>query len=112
MKESFISAEASRLGMVQLASAVDEYGVIILQESAVPKGQLIRIFENRLRRAEARNDRDVTRLVTNLLSAFSDAESSEIKLIHVQVGKMDVMFYGEASGASILAAVILSGGDS
>ncbi|GED87076.1 hypothetical protein [Streptomyces sp. 6-11-2] len=112
MNESFISAEATRLGMVHLAAAVDEYGVIILHESTVSRAQLIRIFENRLRRAEARDDRDVTRLVTDLLSAFNGAQSGELKLIHVQAGKMDVMLYGEASGESILAAVILSGGDS
>ena len=111
MSESFISAEATRLGMVQFAAAVDEYGVIVLHESTVSRAQLIRIFENRLRRAEARDDRDVTRLVTNLLSAFNGTQSSELKLIHVQAGKMDVMLYGEGGGESILAAVILSDGD-
>ncbi|MET7457269.1 hypothetical protein ABZT03_36465 [Streptomyces sp. NPDC005574] len=112
MDESFIASEASRLGMDQLAAEVDEYGVIVLHESAVSRGQLIRIFENRLRRAKARNDCDVTRLADDLLSAFNGAQSSEIKLIHVQAGKMDVMLYGEVGDESILAAVILSGSDS
>ncbi|WP_328843044.1 hypothetical protein [Streptomyces sp. NBC_00258] len=112
MNESFIASEARRLGMDQLSAAVDDYGVIVLHESTVASEQLIHIFENRLRRAEARNDRDVARLVANLLSAFNGAQSSEIKLIHVQAGKMDVMLYGEVTGESILAAVILSGSDS
>jgi hypothetical protein len=112
MNKNIIAAEASRLGMDELASAVDEYGLIVLHESAVASEHLIHIFENRLRRAELRNDRGVTRLVANLLSAFRGAQSSEIRLIHVQVGAMDVMLYSEVSGERILAAVVLSGSDS
>ncbi|MFE1117802.1 hypothetical protein [Streptomyces rochei] len=111
MDADFIAAEARRLGMHQFASSVDEYGATVLHESAVSGEQLIRIFEHRLRRAKVRDDGDVVRLVGELLSAFRNAESSEIKLIHLRAGKMEVMLYGEVCRESILAIVILSEGD-
>ncbi|WP_217247193.1 hypothetical protein [Streptomyces sp. AC602_WCS936] len=111
MDAGFIAAEARRLGMCQFASSVDEYGATVLHESAVARESLIRIFEHRLRRAKVRDDGAAVRLVDELLSAFRSAESSEIKLIHLQAGKMEVMLYGEECCERILAIVILSEGD-
>jgi hypothetical protein len=108
MDSGLMAAEARRLGVPQLATAIDQYGVVVLQESEVETAHLIHIFERRLARAQVREDRNVVQLVGGLLSAFRAADSNNLKLIHAQAGEMDVMLYAETNVETVVAVVDLS----
>jgi hypothetical protein len=109
MTRSELEAEVRRLGASQIADAIADHGVAIIHESEVEVSRLRTIFEGRRRRADARGDQKVLRLVQTLLGAFCEPELMNIGLISIRTGDFRAMLYTNKENGEVIAVVPLVG---
>ncbi|MFF4041123.1 hypothetical protein [Streptomyces sp. NPDC001816] len=93
--------------MLELAAEVDNEGLVVLNESTVSSTHLIDVFKRRLIRAERRGDIEIAQSVQNLLRALDSVGVEDVALIHVRVGRFDVMVYADRISDRLLAIVLL-----